>query len=74
MLAAYRFLAPFGVWVLLLPVVMATIEGIGGESAGVTFALYKNLERRSGSGLTGIALTVLMDMAFMAISSVVSKL
>lgn len=66
--AAYRFLAPLGFWVVLLPVVLAAIEGIGGEYAGVTFALYSYLKRENDSGAIGAGLTVLMDIAYMAIS------
>lgn len=71
--AAYRFMAPLGLWVSLMPIVLAVIEGIAGETSGVTFALYNYLEREAGSGATGVALTVLMDAAFMAASSIVSK-
>ncbi|CDI75400.1 hypothetical protein, conserved [Eimeria praecox] len=69
--AAYRFMAPLGVWVLLLPIILAIIEALGRESSGMTFALHNYLEREFASGATGVALTVLMDIACMAMSSVV---
>ncbi|KAL8453612.1 hypothetical protein Emed_000747 [Eimeria media] len=68
--AAYRFMAPLGLWVVFLPIVLALVEGAGGETLGVTFALSSYLEREAGSKGLGIALTVLMDIAFMAVSSV----
>lgn len=66
-------MAPLGVWVLLLPIILAIIEVFGRESSGMTFALHNYLEREFASGATGIALTVLMDVTFMAISSVVRE-
>ncbi|CDJ36100.1 uncharacterized protein EMH_0007490 [Eimeria mitis] len=71
--AAYRFMAPLGVSVLLLPIILAIIEAVGSESSGMTFALHNYLEREFASGVTGVALTVLMDIAFMAMSSVVRE-
>lgn len=64
-------MAPLGVWVTVLPVLLAIIEAIGGEWSGVTFALYNYVEREFASGATGFGLTLLMDIAFMALSSVV---
>ncbi|OEH76387.1 ojoplano variant related protein [Cyclospora cayetanensis] len=66
---AYRFMAPLGVWISLLPVLLALIEGFGGESAGVTFALHNCFKRETGFGALGVALTVIMDISFVAISS-----
>lgn len=66
-------MAPLGIWVLILPALLALIEACGSEYSGMTFALYNCLEREFASGATGVALTVLMDLAFMALSSVVRK-
>ena len=66
-------MAPLGLWVLLLPAILAILEGIGGESAGITFALYNYLERETASGAAGVVLTILMDIALMAVSSVVGE-
>ncbi|KAL8435340.1 hypothetical protein Efla_006970 [Eimeria flavescens] len=68
--AAYRFMAPLGIWVFLLPIVLAIIEAIGAETLGLTFTLPGAFERETGSKGIGIALTILMDIGFMAISSV----
>lgn len=64
-------MAPLGLWVTLMPVLLAFIEWDEKESAGTTFSLYNHLSRETGSGAIGAGLTVLMDIAFMALSFVV---
>lgn len=70
--SVYQFLSPLGAATALSPVLMATIEGLRGEQSGISFMLFNYYLRDVNNGTLGVILTLIVDLAFVGLSTLVS--